>query len=539
MKLRPTILGCNSLRSNSPSIKINISGVSSGSKTLGHTFLSPKEITIKSADFTKYKAALKKAKVIVDQNERRQVIENALNEYHINEPELLEEVTNLVEWPVILECGFDESYLKLPTPVIESAMKSHQRYFPVKDKDGKLQNRFIVVANMPATKEIKEGNERVIRARLSDALFFWEQDRKTPLLEYAKRLDTIAFLGKLGTMAEKTKRLEELAVFIAEVCNYKNAVNTIRQAARLCKADLLTGMVGEFPDLQGIMGYEYLKNSEPDTAIAIKEHYQPRFAGDTLPQTPAGICLSLAEKFDNLIAAFAIDLKPTGSSDPYGLRRQGRAIVDIILNHGLRNLSLKPIHNQAIKLLLPNLPSGQTFGYYITVFVSERLTQIYLEAGYPKELIDAVLDTGLENIYQSKLRIETLSKLSRDPLWDELLEVVERTYNIGKGVKIEGEVNEALLTAPEEKELWNAYKQNKDKIQDLINKEQYEEASRMYHQVFARPAHIFFEKVFVNVPEQDIRQNRILLNQKINRLYSEQIADLSRIPRVTTCNKAT
>jgi len=558
-------------------LKVNVAGVACGNKTFGHPFLAPKAIVIKSADFAKYQSALKQAKVIVDSFERRTLIvkemQKALDKYNAvcQEPELLDEVANLVEFPVAVECEFDESYLKLPAPVIESAMKSHQRYFPLKDQAGRLLNRFITVSNITANKEIKEGNERVIKARLSDALFFWEQDKKTPLEQYAQRLDSIAFLGKLGTMKEKSTRLKELALFIAEGWCDDKTKQTIGRTAELCKADLLTGMVGEFPDLQGIMGYEYLKDkereatasSEPDVALAIKEHYQPRFAGDKLPASPAGICLSLAEKFDNLVSVFSIGEKPTGSSDPYGLRRQALGIIKIIISNKLK-LSLNSIWNKALEFLIGSVrpfadevaklpyPWVQEFWKAVAhthqildnhrnqikndlnKFTEARLYQILDEEEHINpNIFNAVLfsTAGLDNLFLFKSRLNALQKLSKESFWNELVEVVERTFNITKNAKVEGEVDEALLKEKEEAELWNAYKENKDAIQKLIDAEQYEEASRLYHRVFAKPAHIFFEKVFVNVDDAALKTNRLTLLKKINQLYSSGIADLSRIPR--------
>ncbi|MEW6025799.1 MAG: glycine--tRNA ligase subunit beta [Planctomycetota bacterium] len=518
-------------------LKVAIPGVASGNKTFGHPFLSAKAVVIKSADFNRYQSALKQAKIIVDPAERRTFIEKeiqkALAKYNAvcDEPELLDEVTNLVEYPVAIECEFDESYLKLPAAVIESAMKSHQRYFPLKDKEGKLLNRFITVSNITANKEIKEGNERVLKARLSDALFFWEQDRKIPLEEYANNLNSLTFLGK-WPMDDKVKRVRDLSLFIANGWCDDKKKGTIKRAAELCKADLLTGMVGEFPDLQGIMGYEYLKDKEHEVALAIKEHYQPRFTGDSLPESSAGTCLSLAEKFDNISSCFLLTLLPTGSSDPYGLRRQARAIVDIICARGLNIIHLRNTIKESFRLLVSPSSSVERMPDEVAWFIIERFKVALLEEGYPPDIVNAVLASGTDHLYHRKKLNDLLTIYTKEPqLWNELVEVVERTYNITKSAQVEGRVNEALLKKKEEIELWNVYKDNKDAIQRLIGEEKYEEASRLYHQAFAKPAHIFFEKVFVNVKEEDIKTNRLLLNRHINRLYSEGIADLSKIPR--------
>jgi len=558
-------------------LKVNLAGVACGNKTFGHPFLSAKAVTVKSADFAKYQSALRQAKVIVDSSERRALIagemQKVLDKYNAvcQEPELLDEVTNLVEFPVIVECEFDESYLKLPAPVIESAMKSHQRYFPFKTQSGKLLNRFITVSNITTNKEIKEGNERVIKARLSDALFFWEQDKKTPLEESAKQLSSITFLGNLGTMREKSDRLSNSASFIAESSGYESP-KTIGRASNLCKADLLTGMVGEFPDLQGIMGYERLRDKEPEVALAIKEHYQPRFANDKLPTSRDGISLSLAEKFDNLLAAFSLAQKPTGSSDPYGLRRQTLGIIKIIIEQKL-NIPINAVWEYTFEMFAPSvqpyaleiskthqrfpgvkelyekiaqtgkIPDAhkQSLKGELDKFIDARLHQLLVEEmGIDSNIYNAVIwPTGsqepqINKLYDSYIRVITLQKLSKESFWNEVVEVVERTFNITKNTNATDEINENLIyksNVTEEIALWNAYKSNKDAIQKLTDAGQYEEASRLYHQAFAKPAHTFFEKVFVNVKEEDVKNNRLALLKRINQLYSSGIADLSRIPR--------
>ncbi|MFH1227552.1 MAG: glycine--tRNA ligase subunit beta [Planctomycetota bacterium] len=550
-------------------LKIDLPGVIPAKTTAGHPFYTDNPVIVKSADPAKYKDALRKARVIVDPAERKDIILKGIqaiaSAYNAvcDEPALFDEVTNLVEFPSIIECSFDESFLKIPSAVIESAMKSHQRYFPLKDSAGKLLPRFVVVSNNPNNSPlVKEGNERVLRARLADAVFFWENDRKIPLSEYAKRLKDIAFLGKLGTMTEKSARLKELTVFLTAQLNCQAAEKTAARAAELCKADLMTGMVGEFPDLQGIMGYEYLKDSEPGVALAIKEHYQPRFAGDTLPQTPAGICLALAEKFDNLAACFTTGLIPTGSNDQYGLRRQALGIINILVKNNL-SLSLDKVWEKILRLLVesvrplaPELAKSsdpwtqefwkavaqthQTLDNYrkqikdnLTKFIEQRFYQMLVEEeGVSPHIFNAVvIPHGADNLIDRYSRIKTLHKLSQEPIWDELVEVVERTYNISKAAPATGDIDESLLKEKEEQELYAAYKDNKDKIAELAGRADYEAASRLFHQAFAGTARIFFEKVFVNVEDSQLRANRIILNQNINRLYSERIADLARIPR--------
>ncbi len=402
---------------------------------------------------------------------------------------------------------------------------------------------------------IQEGNERVLKARLADALFFWEQDKKQPLFSRKEKLKNITFLGTLGSFYEKTERLKTLGKFIAEesglvypaeaVVDTGVVQDTVR-AAELCKTDLLTEMVYEFPELQGLMGYEYARQQhEPkNVALAIKEHYLPRFAGDGLPTSRPGIFLSLAEKFDNLTACFVLNMVPSGSQDPYALRRQALGIIRIIQTKQLTNLSLNKIIDFSLTQILQTIKNLSDKGKItlktveehrrdILAFIEDRLVQFYLENAYQIDLIRAVLKTssaldgtGFDKIPECTMRLNALRELSRQPLWPQLVELVERTYNIGKKASVAGEVNPDLLKEPEEKEVWEIYQQNKDKIQELIEQRNYLEASTLYAGVFAEPVHKFFDKVYVNVEDETLRNNRILLMTKINLLYSARIAKL-------------
>ena len=534
-------------------LKVKLDRVTTGNKTRGHPWLTNhKNIPVTSAKWSEYKTKLKKAYVLVDEEERKRQITDEINKlqkkygWQINEPILLNEVANLVEYPTVMICDFDKKYLVLPEPVLASAMKNHQRYFPVRDRRGILLSKFIVVTNNTPNRNklIREGNERVLRARLADALFFWEQDKKHPLVTKQEKLKDIAFLGTLGSFAEKTDRLKNLSRFIAEESKITDdgiTKDTVR-AAELCKTDLLTEMVGEFPDLQGVMGYEYSRQQrEPkNVAEAIKEHYLPRFAGDVLPKSLPGIFLSLAEKFDNLAACFVLNLEPTGSQDPYALRRQTLGIIRIIQTKVLINLSLNKITDFALAQIFDTinnladrkkitLKKPEEYRQRIISFLQDRLSRFYLENSYKIDLIRATLKTSFDRIPQCTNRLNMLRDFSRQPIWPQLVTVVERTYKIGKKVSVAGEVKPDLLKEPEEKKVWETYQQNKDQIQQLINEQKYHEASDLYARVFTDPVHTFFEKVFVNVEDQSLRDNRILLMSQINKLYSSQIADLSQI----------
>ncbi len=517
-------------------IPIVVGRVRAGRVIAGHPFLSPGTFELPKADLALYQALLRERYVIVDPAERRAAIEAAVAKAlaphgaRIEEPELLDEVTYLVEFPFALECSFDEAFLGVPAPVLESAMTEHQRYFPVRGADGRLKARFITVINRTATQApmIREGNERVLRARLSDARFFWESDKKKPLETLVPRLSGIRFLGKLGTILDKTGRLRKLAAALAKRVGVESP--HLDRAAMLAKADLLTEMVGEFPELQGVMGEEYARaQGEPtEVAVAIREHYQPRTVEDALPATPLGAVLSLAEKFDNLAACYGSGLKPTGSQDPYALRRQAIAVVKIILE-GKLSLSLRDAAKEALWLFPAELMTNATAADDLMAFFADRIYQMCVDEGKPYDLVRAALATGCDDIADFRRRLDTLVELSKMPLWAGLVEVVERTFNIQKNQDIAGEVDASLLAEPLEQELWKTWGDFAKTVEQLTLEGKYREASTVYHDAFAKPVHDFFDKVYVNVDDLRVRKNRILLLRRINHLYSKRIADLAQV----------
>jgi glycyl-tRNA synthetase beta chain len=543
--------------------------VIASNKTRGHHILNNKPITISSADYSQYKKALSRASVMVDHDERReeihQLLLHALKKYgsKFTETELLDEVTNLVEYPEVLECEFEHEFLALPAAVLESAMKSHQRYFPVRDPHNKLLSKFIVITNGGKDRKlVREGNERVLRARLTDARFFWEKDKKIPLASKTESLKQMAFLGRLGSFYDKSQRIKQIGLFICSELNYGSDITlTVSRAAELCKTDLLTEMVGEFPDLQGIMGYEYSRiQGAPDSgggslniprsdaerdatesiAIAIKEHYLPRTADDAIPKSTSGIVLSLAEKFDNITACFVAGFEPTGSQDPYAVRRQVLGVIRIIEEIGLPLPSIRKLMLFALEQIQRTIQTladknriqfGQSREYAdkIMAFFQERLINRHVDEQHPHDLVQAVLNSGFDNMSLFKTRLKDLVKLHTHASWPKLVEVVERTYNIQKASQASGAVRDELLREKEEHILWEAYRNNKDQIQSLISQQKYYDASILYAKVFAEPVHTFFDKVFVNVPDQMLKNNRILMMRHINKLYSEHIADLSQV----------
>ncbi|MGR3302508.1 MAG: glycine--tRNA ligase subunit beta [Candidatus Scalindua sp.] len=518
-------------------INLELNGIKADRKTNGHQFLSDKVIDIKDADYDVYKEILNSENVILEIDERREIIRKAINsilsiyDTTLDDEALLEEVTNLVEFPGAIKCSFDKKFLAIPSEVIETAMKDHQRYFPVKDKDGKLLPEFIVITDRDSGdgKIIRKGNERVLRARLADANFFWDEDKKVSLHERVKDLEGLVFHEDIGSYLDREKRIGDLAHFIAEMLNLSpDKLELVKRASRLCKADLLTEMVGEFPRLQGIMGREYalVQGEDEEVARSIAEHYLPRHASDVLPETEIGTVLSLADKFDVITSCFSAGLIPTGSQDPYALRRQAQGIIRILETKKL-NISLEKVFEKSLSNLTDISPESNKVYEQIMDFFKDRVYNIYLERGYRYDIVESVMKSGFDNISDFVCRLEVVTRISKTPIWQNLVAVVERTFNIGKNCTIHGEVNEELLKEEEERALWAVYKKENERLVQYVPQGKYEELSIAYNDVFAKPVHDFFDKVFVNVEDEKIKNNRLLLVKKVNEIYVENIANLA------------
>lgn len=384
-------------------IPVEFATVKSGNVTRGHRFLGADEITIKNA--SSYVDTLKENFVMVDQDARRELISKQLHDMAASknasivwDDDLLEEINYLVEWPTALCGGFEESYLALPDAAIITPMKDHQRYFPLIDQDGKLLPMFLTVRNGSdhSIEVVQAGNERVLRARLDDAKFFFNEDRKKPLIDRQDGLTKIVFQEGLGNLADKTERLLKLGRVFGEECGlHEDAAVVLERATELAKTDLTTGMVTEFTELQGVMGKEYalLDGESPEVAEAIFEQYLPRFAGDVLPQTEAGKVLSIIDKVDNIVATFSRGLIPTGSQDPYALRRQTIGILNILLGSEW-NISLRPIFKASMELL--NVPAEKQDELLDQVeeFFTLRLKNIFLDREVPHHVIDLLLSNN-------------------------------------------------------------------------------------------------------------------------------------------------
>ena len=498
-------------------IPVEFATVKSGNVTRGHRFLGADEITIKNP--ASYVETLKENFVMVDQDARRELISKQLHDIAASknasivwDDDLLEEINYLVEWPTALCGGFEESYLALPDAAIITPMKDHQRYFPLVDQDGKLLPMFLTVRNGSdhSIEVVQAGNERVLRARLDDAKFFFNEDRKKPLIDRQDGLTKIVFQEGLGNLADKTERLLTLGRVFSEECElHEDARVVLERATELAKTDLTTGMVTEFTELQGVMGKEYalLDGESPEVAEAIFEQYLPRFAGDVLPQTEAGKVLSIIDKIDNIVATFSRGLIPTGSQDPYALRRQTIGILNILLGSEW-NISLRPIIVESMNLLnVPADKQDELLGQ-VEEFITLRLKNIFLDREVPHHVIDLLLSNNELSVADAEGLVKALLANRIDENV-ELVQAFTRMYNLVKDVTYTG-VDESLLKEEAERALYEMATKASEASIDAWDKNDYDA-------VVAVPATLvpainkFFEDVMVMDKDEAIKANRLQL----------------------------
>jgi len=517
-------------------LPLQIAGVRAGRTTRGHAFLAPGEIELADASYEAYRAALERAHVVVDDRVRRRIlkdkVEDILREHdsELRDEALLVEVANMVECAHAVEGSFDEGFLSVPAPVLVAAMKGHQYDFPVWGADGRLLPRFVAVSDRTDGHDnlVREGNERVLRARLADARFFWEHGSRRPLDELVPRLEGVVFLGGLGSNLERTERLVALSGRIAE--QISDAVNAehVRRAARLCKADLLTGLVGEFPDLQGVVGGEIARaHGEPDAvAAAIAEHYRPAGAEDALPETPEGSVLALADKLDVIVGCFAIGLLPSGSQDPYALRRNALGILRI-LEQGAFAVRYHELFSMAIHTYSEHgIETSEAAFTRLVPFIHERLCQLARERGFRHDFVAAADASDWRYVDDFWRRLDALVECSKRPLWPELVELVDRTHRINQDGQFAKTVRDDLLAEPLEKQLAAALKEHGEGIAARFGKGDYVGAAEAYCAAFAGLVHEFFEEVFVNVEDQDVRANRKALCRRVCTLFTNNLGNL-------------
>jgi glycyl-tRNA synthetase beta chain len=521
-------------------LPLNFAGLEANRYTYGHRFLSNGKLAVNDAG--EYFELMRRAHVIVEVNERREIIRRQISEVAAREGgmaeidvDLLDEVTNIVEYPTALCGSFDQNYLQLPEEVIITPMREHQRYFPVRGADGRLLPRFIAVSNNGTDEEsiniIRAGNEKVLRARLSDAAFFWQEDLKINLADRVEELKKVVFQESLGTIYEKVQRVSILADLLADRlgASLQEKEFTAR-AAYLAKADLLTNMVYEFPELQGIMGREYaLRQGESSSvARAIYEHYLPRFAGDELPVTLPGKVLSIADKIDTIVGCYGLGIMPTGSQDPYALRRQALGICNIILDGNLV-LSMPEIIEQAYSGYAGRVQmtlSLEQVAVELKEFFRQRLRGLFIDRGLAYDTVEAVLAAGIDELSGTWLRGQALEKFRHEPAFDALITAFTRAHNLAKNA--DGDrVEPALFDSAAERELYQAFQAVSLSATAPISDRSYGTALSLIAEL-QKPVDRFFGDVMVMVDDERVRDNRLALLKKIADFIGS-IADLSKI----------
>jgi glycyl-tRNA synthetase beta chain len=515
-------------------VPFTIENVASGNRSRGHRFMSPKPFVVKN--MKEYLEKCRKNYVIVDPEERRKTIQDeaATMATEVDgsifcTDDLLQTITYITEYPTAVRGNFDKEFLKIPKEVLTTAMMSHQKYFPVVDSKGQLLPHFITINNTLARDPsvVARGNEKVIRARLADAKFFFDEDQKTPLEAHFDKLKQVVFHVQLGTSYEKVLRFREIARHITEKIN-PALKESVDRTAVLAKADLETQMVCEFTELQGIMGREYalIAGENPIVAQAVYEHYLPVAAGGNLPETDEGAIVSIADKMDTIVGFFGINMIPTGTADPYALRRQALGIINIILNKQYA-LELSDLIEKGMAVYGNKMkrPAAEIKSDVLEFFRGRFENQI-ISLGHPYDVVNAVLDAGDSDLAKSFKKIEAMEAFKSHKDFAPLAIAFKRVGNIIKGAA-SGSVDPGRFDCDEEKRLFDAYLRIKDQVSGYINKDDYRSALTELA-LMRTPVDDFFENVLVMSKDETIKLNRLSLLKEISDLF-HKIADFSKI----------
>ena len=533
-------------------IQFKLGNVSAGRTSDGHYFMQPGKIKIDSAD--DYLIRLKEALVVVDLDDRRKAVEREITRAAkkvggsiLRDEELVDIVNNLVEYPVAVAGEFDKEFLELPDEVLITAMREHQKYFAVVNKSHQLLPYFIAVNNTKARdmKLVTKGHERVLRARLADAQFFYQGDLKVSNDERVEKLKRVLFQARLGTMYQKIQRVAKIGKFIAKAVDVglagakqTNGLKTqVGRAAKLCKADLVSQVVGEFPKLQGVMGrvYAAIAGELPTVSVAIEEHYRPTYSGGPLPETITGCVLSIADKIDSICGCFSTGLIPTGASDPYALRRQGIGIIQIMNDKGFSFSLRKLIKKSLSQFELKGPDELNALTQKVDTFLQNRIIQLLADQGYAKDAIAAVVDVSIDHVPNLWSRLEALESLKAKPDFEPLAVAFKRVVNIlKKSGKMEmegqarlGEVQENLFEHESESALFGAYQKVEKKVSDAMDKGLFEKAL-LDIATLRGPVDAFFDGVMVMAEDQNVRRNRMALLGHIAILFGK-FADFSKL----------
>lgn len=524
-------------------ISFELGNIKSGRHTFGHRFLHAGKIRISHPD--EYVKKLRSALVLVDIDERKNDIKKHISEIAakldgkvLQDDELVNIVTNLVEYPVPVAGRFDKGYLEVPDEILINSMREHQKYFAVTDASGHLLPCFIAVNNTIAQnmKLVAKGHERVLRARLEDARFFYRSDIKISLDIRVEKLKGVLFQAKLGSMYEKTERIEKIAGYLAdEISDDPEIKKRVLRAARLCKADLVSNIVGEFPKLQGVMGRIYAMHAgeERNVALAIEEHYRPAYSGGSLPETTVGAIVGISDKIDSICGCFSAGLIPTGTSDPYALRRQAIGIIQIMLEKKF-SFSLKAVIEKSILLFgIKSKDEEKETVEKIYNFLQSRMSHLLAEQGFSKDVVSAVVNASVDHVPNVWNRAGALEKLKAAPDFEPLAVAFKRVVNIIKKSAPEsaagdmGGVDERLFEKECESALFAAYRDVKRSVSDNLEKGAFEQALLDIASL-KNPVDAFFEGVLVMADDENIRNNRLSLLRAIAELFA-LFADFSKI----------
>lgn len=519
-------------------ITATVMGIATSNESRGHRFHCNAPVKIKSPD-DYLKTLLDEGHVVADFERRREMVQHGADAAAqaeggiiVDGDALYDEVAALVEWPVPVLGQFDEQYLSLPREVVISTLTGHQRYFPVANQNGELLARFVTIANIESTdpQQVRDGNERVIRPRLADAAFFWDSDRKKPLQSRIETLHNVVYQRGLGSLFDKSQRIAALTASLAARMSLD--AEQMQRAAELAKCDLLTGMVGEFPELQGTMG-RYYAHADGETELvanAIGEHYQPRFAGDALPSSHAGQALSVADKLDTLAGVFSMGKKPSGNRDPFGLRRAALGIVRILIECGI-DVDLRALIDTAVELQPKGTLANEDVSADLHAFVSERLRRYFLDrdSGLTTETFDAVMVRAPDSLVDFDRRLAAVQTFARLEQASSLAAANKRIANILRkaGDPSSFSINKKLLEDDAEKTLFSALDAAQQKVTPLL-------AGREYAQVLNAladlrdPVDRFFDDVMVMADDEAVRNNRLALLGELRALFLH-VADISRL----------
>jgi len=516
-------------------VRANILGLMADRYTRGHRFHYNKKLSV--SDPAAYVETLRQqGHVLVDMDQRRDTIRSQvlgaarnLGGNALIDDALLEEVTALVEWPSVITGDFEHRFLEIPAEALISSMQHHQKFFPIVDEKGALMPHFITVANIESREPsmVKAGNERVIRPRLEDAAFFWNQDRKHPLLHRAAQLDTVTFQQQLGSLGDKQRRIEAIAGFIAGVIG--SSVEYAQRAATLCKCDLLTSMVFEFPELQGVMGRYYAKHDgeSAEVAAALNEQYMPRFAGDALPSTHTGQALAIADRLDTLTGIFAIGQPPTGDKDPFALRRAALGVLRIMIEHEL-DLDLHELIAVAAAIMPPEVKAARITDALFD-FMMERLRAYYLDSGYDGDTFESVLARRPLRPIDFDQRMRAVKAFRNLPESESLASANKRIRNILRksGAGVLAGYDDTLLQEGAEQDLAKAMRELDMIVSPLFEQRAYTE-SLCALAALRDPIDSYFDTVMVMVDDPRLRNNRLALLNTLSELFL-RVADISRL----------